>query len=413
MSKQIKTILIPNATGPTNIGDQAMLEVLVKLLYESYPQAKLILHSSDVALYKKVPSYVLKNALYHEVAFADTRFISRLRKLVTLFWYLMKIAVFNTPPIKKDLDTSLSGIVSDYFKADMIVFVGGGYLRSQTGLTQIINATMQLVHLLLAQKSKAITIVAPISFGPYAQGWLEALSAQVLLRCDLVSLREEFSYNKLKDRKSKSVILSSDHALLLDKASSQKKGTFRIGVTLRQWLSPKKQKDFENNVYSAIKKFARTHSIEVLPIVQVHGEKYGTQDKSICLKLREKLLANGIRVLPIKTVTTVSEGKKIYSSLDMLLGMRMHSNIIAATQGIPFVAISYEYKTEGIATQLGLKDYVIKIEDVTSTRLEKLLEKGYSNRTTIKSKMNSNLQLIQTEQKRLWTTIFKQFKTVI
>ena len=46
-------ILVPNATSPKNIGDQAMLEVLMKLVKAAFKNASISLHSTDPNLHDK------------------------------------------------------------------------------------------------------------------------------------------------------------------------------------------------------------------------------------------------------------------------------------------------------------------------------------------------------------------------
>ena len=46
-------ILIPNATGPNNIGDQAALRALISLLRAKHKEATIIIHSSNPELYRK------------------------------------------------------------------------------------------------------------------------------------------------------------------------------------------------------------------------------------------------------------------------------------------------------------------------------------------------------------------------
>ena len=52
------------------------------------------------------------------------------------------------------------------------------------------------------------------------------------------------------------------------------------------------------------------------------------------------------------------------------VGMRYHSNIFAAKMGTPFIAIGYEEKMYGFMENWGLKDYLIKIDELDYIKLD-------------------------------------------
>jgi colanic acid/amylovoran biosynthesis protein len=81
----------------------------------------------------------------------------------------------------------------------------------------------------------------------------------------------------------------------------------------------------------------------------------------------------------------------------------MHSNILAATQGTPFVAISYEHKTEGIAKQIDMKKFCIAYEQVDKDKLYTLLISAYKNRKYLKNKLLHSLKTIRDEETQKWS----------
>lgn len=62
---------------------------------------------------------------------------------------------------------------------------------------------------------------------------------------------------------------------------------------------------------------------------------------------------------------------------DVVLSTRMHPTILAASSEVPYVAVYYEHKQIGLADQLGMKDFLVDIENVSGegiiSRLERLL----------------------------------------
>ena len=228
-----------------------------------------------------------------------------------------------------------------------------------------------------------------MGFGPFAYHWQERLVVNVLRGFDIISARENISFDLLRKHQIDNVILSIDHALLLRGAIHKKESSdFILGFTLRKWLDKKKWEQFEDQFLNAMEYFSKDKNILFQPIVQVRGIKYGEFDISITQRMSALLGKRGFRALPIKEVENVDEALLAYANMDLLLGMRMHSNILAALSGTPFVAISYEHKTEGIAELLGMKEYSIPCNKISAGSLFELLERAYQSRDELSKKIN-------------------------
>lgn len=406
MKKNLK-ILIPNATSPLNLGDQVMLNELLKLLKSTHKNGEITIHSTDPHLYKKNSSFSVNHTLYSWSVFSSGIGLVRCFRLMQLIFHYFgnKFHVNITLPFKDN--KKLKDIINDYEKADLIIFAPGGYLRSKKGITQTLNLFMQFLPFELAKLFYVKKIVAPISFGPFSYKWQERIAAKAIQGLDIVAAREKYSYKLMKDNNVDNLILSSDYALLLKKkARKLNKGKRTIlGFTIRSWFDKKKQNDFEENFIEAIRKFSvKTNSI-IQPIVQVHAPKYGEDDVVATKKIIARIKDKNINILKIKTMKDSEDALDIFSNIDLLLGMRMHSNILAATQGTPFVAISYEHKTEGIAEQIIMEKYCIDSDKVDEDNLYKLLIDAYKNRNSLSNKLLNSIKDIQNKETRRWRLI--------
>lgn len=403
MLRNTMNILIPNATSPKNIGDLAMLESLISLVKSNRKKADIFVQSVDANLYKKT-NYTVHDTLYSWSVFSTSNTVQRIFRLLSIILvYLvlrMKLNVLRFFPAK------LQRIINDYQRADTIIFVGGGYLRSTYGLKQSLNLCMQLLPFVFAKLFHAERIVAPISFGPFAYFWQEKLSAKVLHNFNPVCVREEISFKILKKYHIDNIVLSSDHALLLNGnvTARKQRGSdhFTIGLTIRSWGSPVRQKKLTDAIIETFENVSKTISVRIQPIVQVDAAKYGEGDKEVTKRIVKKLIQRHNIVLPLKIITSLSEAMKIYASLDLLLGMRMHSNILAAIHGIPFIAIGYEHKTEGIAKQLVMEKYCIKSENVDTENLYRLFIDAYRNRHYLKHTLIRSVKTIQDNEMQKW-----------
>lgn len=397
-------ILIPNATSPKNIGDLVILEGLKSTLGN---QIILTIQSTDPNLFKKTFLNKASHTLYSWSVFKNKNALIRIKRVLELLYcYLTVKYIKRTIFISKELNR----LINDYKSADLILFVGGGYLRSQTGISQTLNLLMTLLQFKFAKLTNAKKIVAPISFGPFAYKWQEKYSANTLKGFNIVAAREKYSYEILKSYRINNLILSSDTSFLLDfkkKINKSDNKKFVLGFTIRKWLRPNLQKHFESEFVKAIVSFSKSTGAVIQPIVQVDAPEYGDFDYKLTEEIAKNIKKKGIIVSPIKKVNDLKKSIEIYGKINLLLGMRMHSNILAAMQGTPFVAISYEYKTEGIAKDLGVEEYCIKVEDVLEKRLFDLIMKAHKNRTYLEKIIFSSIAKINRTEYSRWNTILK------
>ena len=400
-------ILIPNVTGPTNVGDQAILKGLLGVLREKYPDAYITIHTSNPELYSEKMVDKINPHLYFWTAFSNRNNIIRIVRLFQLLLQYILCTVKIYLPVG---ESQLLDIVNDYRKADLIIFAGGGYLRSKTGFTQTLNLLMMLFMLRFSRLFSVKKIIGPISFGPFGYKWHERISARVLKNFDVVAIREKVSFDSIKKFKIKNLILSSDHAFFIKAPDypKLKNEEIAVGFTIRNWLERDKQNMFEGAVIDALEQFSRGKNMIIQPIVQAIGRKYEESDLPATERIRKVLLERNVRVAETKQILDVNDALRTYNKLDLLLGMRMHSNIISALVGTPFVVISYEHKSKGIADSLGMAEYCIPCEKVNANNLLMLLDQLYGRREIVKTKIAQSLVALQKRELATWHAIFSR-----
>ncbi len=389
-------ILIPNATSPKNIGD---LAILTGLLTTFKNKKDIKIHSTDPHLH----TFPASPTLYTWAVFEDRKPHARIMRLLQLFAHTSNARSY----IKKFRSPALKKLFDDYMRADIIIFAGGGYLRSQPGAKQSLNLLMLLLMFYVARNLHAKKIIAPISFGPFAYKWQEKISAQLIRTFDVVTVRERYSYDLLKKYNPVNLLLSSDTSFLL-RSFKKKKNThkqFILGFTIRKWLPRLKQRRFEKEFTKALIDFSHKTKCAIQPIIQVDAPEYGDHDKKLSIQIANKLKKHNIKVLPLKQVKNLKNAEEIYSNIDMLLGMRMHSNILAALVNTPFVAISYEYKTEGISQDLGVGDYCIPVKKVNKKNLYDTLIKAYENKDVLEEKIEKSIKKLKEVELKKWGEI--------
>lgn len=398
----VMKILIPNATDPKNTGDQAMLASLLSLIGNTLPNATIRIHSVNPALQKKLlQGNSVESSLLSWLMFEKPKLFHRFARclqaaVAVLFPFLISNA-------------KLKSILRDYKKSDCLIFVGNGYLRSTKGLSQSIFLILQLLPFVLAKLSKKPIIVGPMSFGPFAYRWQARLTAKVLSQISPLFIREEISLALAHKYQLTQAILAPDLALLLPHEMTQKTRKNYIGITLRNWYAPRAQRRLEKEVTDSLITFSKNHDVTIKLLVNVNAPEHKDVDMLVATRIYATLYKAGIPVEKPISLDTYQNVMRECQSCDILLGMRMHANILAATQFVPFVGIAYEHKTMGIAKMLGMQSYCLWGHEVTSKKLSSLLQTVFENRTQIQKDLEKTVLNIQNTNEILWKKELSKF----
>jgi colanic acid/amylovoran biosynthesis protein len=280
------------------------------------------------------------------------------------------------------LPRHLQEIADLYTKADLIVPVGGGYLRSRKGLLNRLNVPLLLHPLFFGYLLGKPTVLYSQSMGPFQNKLEERMVAFVLRRMTLILLRENTSMALLAkmgvtDNVSRAVdsgfLLRSGDAIDLRKRYHISGGKVLVGVTVRSWLKGSAQDEYETAVASALDTIIESSNVHALFIPQVTAAK-GDDDRLASRRVQDAMRHKASSTLVVATMDH-HQIKAMYDGLDVLLGTRFHSVIFSLTSYVPVLAVEYEHKTSGIMRDLGLEGWVVKIEDISAQNLTQQLQR--------------------------------------
>lgn len=401
-------ILIPNASSSKNVGDLAILTSLLHFLNGNFSTADITIHSADPNSLTTIVFKPIKHTLYSWAVFENKNLFIRTFRCLQL---LLSFILFKNGVVTVPVQKRLREIINDYRLSEFIIFTGGGYLRTQGGLLQSLNLLMQLFMIAFAKTWGGKIIVMPMSFGPFAYKWQERLASHVLKDVSNVFIRENISFDSLKSYNLQNIILSNDLAFLLPiQNKNEKNKNLILGFTVRKWLQENKQKKFENQISQALINVARLKNVSIQPIIQVDAPEFGDSDIGSTNKIINNLKNEGISVLESIKIENLDQAFAVYGSLDLLVGMRMHSNILASLIGVPFFAISYEYKTEGICKSLGNKFY-LTVEDILLGKLSDRVLEFFTDRDALAKSNSEAIVRIRQELSKQLLAVLKPTQT--
>lgn len=396
-------ILITHVYSEDNKGDATLLSVLISDVRKIYSKSKITILTLDSVSsrhkFEGVP--VKKSFMFYSLNRFHNRPMTLIYSLLvmssTTLWAFNK-GVFGT---NLPLPKAIRDVCRIYDESDLILPVGGGYLRSQKkGIGSLLNVSQLLHPYVVAKCLGKPTVLYTQSVGPFASKLEKWLVKQVINRCvNAAIIREEVSMSLLK-RIGVTIPLyrSVDSGFAfnpktkydLRKKLSVKDGQILFGITARQWLSKEKQTAYESALARTIDYIVTKYDAKVVFIPQVTAEFHNDDDRIVHNRIAS-IVNNDKKVTAINDKLSHSEIKSAYNSLDYLIGTRFHSVIFALTSIVPALAIEYEHKTGGIMHDLKLDKWVVKMENVQATHLIKMVDRLVKNRSKYKIQLTELL----------------------
>lgn len=366
-------VVVSHVYSNDNAGDAALLSVLIGDLRAVWPDVEIVVLTMDRTDRDEhfEGCRVYPSFMFH----AFGRFRSKPLKFAHAGWVIAATLLSALPEGRWHLGADLSGVMSSYRDADLVVGVGGGYLRGKPGLASTTALALLLHPLLLTRLLGKPAVLYTQSIGPFGNRLQAALASRALRGVDLIVAREDLTVSTLAELGvTANVVRSVDGAFGFTTGETVNLryligvsgDGLVVGVTVRDWLPSAGQDRYERAVAQLCDWVIGRYGAAVVFIPQVTNEYHGDDDRVPARRVAERMRRDAIVLDGHYDHRTM---KALYGELDVLVGTRFHSVIFALTAGVPAIAIEYEYKTRGIMGDLGLERWVIDITAVDGSSL--------------------------------------------
>lgn len=311
MRNNNKTLLISGYYGFGNAGDEAILAAMVQQFRENIPGVRIIVLSES-------PGATESEHGVEAFQRKDFKGIFRLMRNVDVF---------------------VSG--------------GGGLVQDTTGFTTVLYylGLVQLARLL----GKKVACYAQ-GFGPLSQEKSRKAAKFIMNQVQLITFRDEKSSALAREIGigKPPVHITADPVFILRppdeealapaaKEEGIEGDSLRIGISVRPWES---QVDYPTIVARAADMFVEKLKASVFIFPFQHS-----QDYHVCRQVKERMKNPAHLVENIYPVKILIG---LLGKMDMILGMRLHSLIFSAAQGIPSMGICYDPKVSSMMEMLDL-----------------------------------------------------------
>lgn len=337
--------------GEANLGDEAMLEGLLRLLERSLGPVEATVSSGDPA---------------GTTARHGVRAIRRRRPEDSGF---------------RDL-----ALVRASLRADLVTLGGGDLLREQAD--GVVPARNWLSRLRVPRRLGRPTALLGVSVGELVTPAVVEDVARAVREIDLVAARDEASARQLRELSGREVHLMGDLALeALDPAprgaggtpgadgspgaggTPGTGGTPRIGVATRaiHGRGPGVPADagarLEAALAAALDRVVEESGarIELVPFRSPGGRRVRDDDARAGEALAARA-STGERWLRHPSPPDAGTFAALASGLDLVLSVRLHGAILGAAAGRPVVGIAYDPKVDGFLADLGLPEQALPLD---------------------------------------------------
>ncbi|MCK5472352.1 polysaccharide pyruvyl transferase family protein [Candidatus Gracilibacteria bacterium] len=247
-------------------------------------------------------------------------------------------------------------------EADAVIFPGGGLFTNEESFRAIL---IWGLHLLIARYFWKPVYLLGQSIGPITGNYARKFTRFCLKKIEWIGVRDQASASELKRLgiPAKKVKLGRDTSFWLvnripKTQEIKKRGHMKILVSVRSF--PKIEEKFFAEFAKALDKISeRIHT-------RIFFAEFGKDDavvwKKICRRTKNSKVWKTIE-LPESANEVIREVQKF----DLVIGMRLHSLIIAKLAGIPAIGFAYSRKVKEFAEKS------LEVENFSAEKLMKLL----------------------------------------
>lgn len=339
-----KKILISGYYGFDNSGDDAILKAIVKDIKENNRNVKITAFSNNPTFTKKI---------------YDIDAVNRF---------------------------GIKGVIKAIRDCDLFISGGGSLLQDITSTRSLLY---YITLMKLAKLFNKPVMVYANGIGPINRKMNRFLTRRILSKVDLITLRDEDSGIFLKELevKNDNIHVTADPVFTLEPTKEEtilgilkKEGIPEdkplVGVSVRNWGNAGNLID---TLAKAIDYIIDEYDVNVVLIPMHYPEDLGISNSIL-----DKVTEEGSYIL--KNKYSVEDIMGTIKKLEIIIAMRLHSLIYAATQKVPMVGIIYDPKIEGFLKSIDM-GHMCQVENIEYGQLIENIDYVWNNREALRTRL--------------------------
>lgn len=367
--------LICGYYGAGNWGDEAMLAGMIRLLHgriSNYPLTVISRDSADTVAKHKVWTFPACQPFY--------------RSKKNLFNYWLRQSKFLTT-----------------LYHPTFILGGGDLLRDGT---QYEVAGFWLSQMEQALKMRRKTILLGVSVGEIWKPSTIELIPKILNQVNLLTVRDESSKVALESLGvTREISVISDLALQGLKIHPRSVEAVsrhpKIGISIRSLSNRGRQLEgFQHEVFQ--REFAKLLDILKLQFnadiyffpFQAYPYFYNPEDDDYIAAMQLLKFSQYSSDFHVpRYIPSLQELCEGLSEMDLVIGLRLHSVILASAQGVPTIAVEYDPKVRGFMEMSNQLERSVSLESFNRERVLPLVERMLQSSHTISQSVLNNIEV--------------------
>jgi polysaccharide pyruvyl transferase CsaB len=168
-----------------------------------------------------------------------------------------------------------------------------------------------------------------------------------------------------------------------------------VAVCLRNWNINCDQDQWQRNIALGLDLLIDSHPCNLI-FIPFHNLRHDPlTDDVLAAESVFAHMRNQDRAFILRNEHSPKSIAGLIGQSQLLIGMRLHSVIFAANAAVPMVGLSYDAKVKQVMARLGLKDFVIDLDKMTSDNLVSTVDRAMAEKERIRSvliKKHANLE---------------------
>lgn len=156
-----------------------------------------------------------------------------------------------------------------------------------------------------------------------------------------------------------------------------------VAISLRNWNVNCDQDKWQREVAQGLDRFYEARPCNSLFLPFHNLPAYPLTDDLNAVKAVIALLKHKENAAILRGQPAPGTVAGVIAHCGLVIGMRLHAVIFAASAGVPIVALSYDPKVKQMMARLGLTDFSLNLEDVNAEKLLAAAQKAVTEREQI------------------------------
>lgn len=288
---------------------------------------------------------------------------------------------------KYDVNTidryNVLSIIKRLIGSDALVFGGGSLLQDVTSKRSIYYYLF-LIRIAHLMGNKVIMLSQGI--GPILNERSKKITSKTLNKVDFITVRDKQSKEFLEQIgvTENKIYLSADPVINFraeENIASRDKNKKKVCFSLRNW----KNASVSDKISQVAKKLTENNiECHFIPF-------YYNEDLELVTQVEKNIGNNAVFY---KERLSTNEAYDIIKNMNLLVGVRLHSLIFAAAADVPFVAISYDHKVDHFVESVNM-NVACSVEDLDEQLLYEEIIKKLENEDSERQKLSKSVKKLR------------------